>query len=39
MPNQNSKELENERSVDFKFVVSTRVNPLHLEALNESQIS
>ena len=36
---QNSKELENERSVDFKFVVSTRVNLLHMEALTQSKIS
>jgi hypothetical protein len=39
MPNQNSKELENERSADFKLVVSTRVNPFQMEVLTESQIS
>ena len=39
MPNQNIKELENILSVDFKFEVSTRVDPIQMEAFTESQIS
>ena len=39
LPIQNMKELENERSIGFKLVLSTLVNHFHMEALTEGQIS